>query len=874
MPSAPRQQVVGATQRAAAWRQRPFSAGFCPLAHGELDYRRVAQLELQQLRGPRLLSRPSLQRDRTCATRTTRERPAMAQPARRHAFGAPGIEPRWTRSDKQAVGTAYSASSRIWFTLAAGIVSEVYYPTIDRPQIRDLQYLITDGSTFFHDERRLTTATVEQLADIALGFRVTSTNEKQGYQLVKEIITDPHYACLLVHTRLEGDESVLARLRLFALVAPHLEVGGTQNSGFCSEVAGHKVLMANKGNTWLALGASTPFLRRSCGFVGASDGWTDLADNFEMDWQFDAAEQGNIALTAEIDLARSREFTLAMALGDSKHDAQTTLLQSLGVPFSRHLERFIAQWHRVCGHVNPLAHVTGDAGALSRRSHSLLLAHEDKAYPGAMIASLSIPWGECKGDEDLGGYHLVWPRDLVHASTALLASGNTETPFRSLIYLACCQAIHGGFYQNFWIDGEPYWTGVQLDQVSFAILLAWRVKQAAALGDFDPYPMVLRAAAFLVQHGPATAQERWEENSGYSPSTLAANIAALTCAALFANERGDLATANYLHEYADFLECHLERWTVTTQGTLVSGISRHYVRILPVDIGNPEPMENPDRALVAIKNRPPGTQYIFPAKEIVDAGFLELVRYGIRKAGDPLIEDSLAVVDGTLRVETPYGPCWRRYNHDGYGQRDDGGPFLGWGRGRAWPLLTGERAHYELAAGRDVTPYIRALERFADGGLLPEQIWDAPDLPAYRLRLGRPIGSAMPLVWAHAEYLTLLRSVADGQVFDLLPAVVERYQARNDCKNLEIWKPNRHATTVAPLWTLRIQAPAEFLLHWSRDEWRQAHDAPATATQLGIHFVDIPIDRAQQAPIRFTFLWTAENRWEGRDYAVHVERSS
>ncbi len=322
---------------------------------------------------------------------------------------------------------------------------------------------------------------------------------------------------------------------------------------------------------------------------------------------------------------------------------------------------------------------TGDGGQLWRRSHSVLLAHEDKLYAGATIASLSIPWGESKGDDDLGGYHLVWPRDMVHTATGLLASGNTDTPYRTLIYLACSQAQHGGFYQNFWIDGQPYWQGVQLDQVSFAVLLAWRLKRAGALREFDPCAMVKSAAGFLVREGPATQQERWEENSGYSPSTLAANIAALHCAALMSEESGDAATAGFLHDYADFLESHIERWTVTTQGTLASDIPRHYIRILPVNPGDPDAMEDPNRATIELKNRPPGSPYSFPAKEVVDPGFLELVRYGIRKPGDRLIEDSLAVVDRLLKVDMPRGPAWLRYNHDGYGQRDDGGPYEGWG---------------------------------------------------------------------------------------------------------------------------------------------------------------------------------------------------
>jgi glucoamylase len=257
----------------------------------------------------------------------------------------------------------------------------------------------------------------------------------------------------------------------------------------------------------------------------------------------------------------------------------------------------------------------------------------------------------------------------------------------------------------------------------------------------------------------------------------------------------------------------------------------------------------------------------------VDAGFLELVRYGIRPPHDSLIVDSLAVVDAVLKVNTPFGPCWHRYNHDGYGQQDDGGPFMGWGTGRAWPLLTGERGHYEFAAGRDATPFIRAMEGFASvTGLLPEQVWDESDRPRGYLSCGRPTGSAMPLVWAHAEYIKLLRSVVDGNLFDLIPEVATRYRGtRSDQRGLEVWKPNRQVRRVKRGETLRIQVPAPFRLHWTCDEWRTVQDTPSVATRLQIEFVDIPISPTQEAPIRFTFFWTATDRWEGHDYAVAIE---
>lgn len=316
----------------------------------------------------------------------------------------------------------------------------------------------------------------------------------------------------------------------------------------------------------------------------------------------------------------------------------------------------------------------------------------------------------------------------------------------------------------------------------------------------------------------------------------------------------------------------MESWTVTTEGTLLAGVARHYLRILPERADNPDPAEDPNQGNITIANLPPGAQSVFPAKEIVDAGFLELVRHGIRRPDDPLIVDSLRVVDSVLKTETPFGPCWHRYNHDGYGQREDGGPFVGWGKGRAWPLLTGERGHYELAAGHDPKPFIRAMEGMASAtGLLPEQVWDDADQPQKYMYRGRPTSSAMPLMWAHAEYVKLLRSVADGKLSDLIPDVAARYLGgRADCRLLEIWKPGRQARSVKRGYVLRIQELVSFRLHWSDDEWQTVKDTPSSTTSLGVEFVDISIPATQQAPIRFTFYWTRTDSWEGRDYSVSV----
>jgi glucoamylase len=405
-------------------------------------------------------------------------------------------------------------------------------------------------------------------------------------------------------------------------------------------------------------------------------------------------------------------------------------------------------------------------------------------------------------------------------------------------------------------------------------MLAWRLHCEKGLGEFDPYHLVRKAAAYLIRNGPVTQQERWEEASGYSPSTLASNIAALICASVFFRVRGDEGTAIFTEEYADFLECHIEDWTVTNQGSLYPGISRYYMRILPEQVGQADPAANPESRTLKIKNLTDDQPSEFPAKDVVDGGFLELVRYGIRAAGDPVIVDSVKVIDAVLKIETSSGPAWHRYNHDGYGQREDGGPFTGVGRGRAWPLLTGERGHYELAAGRSAETYIRAMEQFASpSGLLPEQVWDEADKPESYMFLGKPTGSAMPLMWAHAEYIKLLRSASDGKVYDSIPAVGERYLGeRKPRKLVGVWKFDRQVTYVNQGRILRILGAEPFRLRWSSDGWKSQNDTESSGNALDIHFVDLPAGASSVVGTRvaFTFFWLNGDRWEGRDYDLVV----
>lgn len=782
------------------------------------------------------------------------------------AFGAPGIEPRWTSSAKDGIGTAYHSASRVWFTLSHGIINEIYFPHVDSPNTRDLQFLITDGETFCHEEKRDLDHLTERPDQDALLYRLTNTDREGRYRLVKEIVTDPHSSVLLMHTRLEIlDPKLRGKLRLYALLAPHMKGTGKNNSAWLCGLGGRKLIEAQREDVDMAFGCSPDFTRRSVGYVGSSDGWQDLMDNFKMDWEFGEATDGNIALIGEVDLSDGMAFTLGVGFGRTGHGACAHLLQAFATPFADQREKFASQWRRAHAKADLSAH-SKDGGAMLRLSQCVLLAHEDKTSQGAFVASLSIPWGDTKDDRDSGGYHLVWTRDMVQTATALLACGHTESPLRALIWLACVQAPDGGLPQNSSIHGVPYWTGIQLDEVAVPVLLAWRLQRANALRQFDPWTLVSRAVSFLILHGPVTAQERWEENSGYSPSTLATIIASVVCAAEFARDRKDGLAADFLLNYADWLSAHLEEWTVTLCGELVEGKPRHYIRITPADPNQAVAAPDPDQAEIIVANG--GGKH--PARNIVGGDFLHLVRLGVRAADDPLIVDSLAVIDHVIKCDLPQGPCWRRYNHDGYGEKTDGSAFDGAGEGRCWPILTGERGHYELAAGRDPMPFIETMEKFAnEDGMLPEQLWDADDLPERKLKRGGPTGSAMPLCWAHAEYMSLVRSHKDGVCFDRVEPVYQRYAKGGTDSTVEMWTLAHQPQQIAAGKTLRIITGKVATIHWSCDGWATANDVEMRDTGFGCWFGDLPPDQLQPG-VRIVFTFQRLEGWEGRDFQVEI----
>ncbi len=714
-----------------------------------------------------------------------------------HAPGAPGLEPRWSSSSKVGIGTAYHTSCRVWFTLSHGIINEIYWPTIDRPQVRDCGFLITDGETFVHEEKRDLKRSVEYPEKDCLYYRLTNEDPNGRYKLVKDVIADPHRDVVLMHCRLEiQDESLKGKLRVFALLAPHLDGGGSDNSGGVCDFAGRKLLRAERGRSFLAFGCEPDFVKRSAGYVGQSDGWQDIMHNREMAWEYCEATDGNIALTGEVDLSQGLEWTCAVALSASSVHCGTSLLQSLAVPFEEHRREYCNQWRRAeIKPENDLSSHTGDNGSIARLSRCVLLAHEDKVFTGAIIASLSIPWGEERGDGELGGYHLVWTRDLVQSASALLASGQVATARHALIWLSCIQQPDGSFPQNSWMDGKPYWSGLQLDETAAPALLAWRLWRANGLKEFSPRTVLKRSARFLMLQGPVTQQERWEEQSGYSPSTLAVVIAGLVCISEFAGMAEDTEVQSFILDYADWMNAHVDEWCACSVDT------PHYLRITPANPRHPDPHPDPNTLDIQLANG--GGKHA--ARDIIGGDFLHLVRLGLRAPDHPLVLNTIAIMDRAIKYDLPQGPGWRRYNFDGYGQRDDGGAFDETGVGRCWPILTGERGHYELATGRDPMPYIKALEEMTnEGGMLSEQVWDGEDQPGHGFKRGEPTGAAMPLCWSHAEYLSLVRSRKDGVVFDRIPACHERYVQSPKPHQWEIWTENHRTRTIPTGKNLRL----------------------------------------------------------------------
>ena len=724
------------------------------------------------------------------------------------APGAPGEVPAdWTEADKDGFGTSTTMGSKVWYTLDDGELTDVYYPDLGTPSVRDLQFIVSDGQTFAERESDAKTQEIRLVDEKALVYRQINTDISDGYRITKTYVTDPARSSVLVDVTFESLTG--EPYQLYALYDPSLDNGGDDDTATRSGAR----LLASDDGVASALVAAPEFSRTSNGFKGTSDGWTDLQNDYTMDWSYGSALKGNVVQTGRTSLTGlpgSQHLTLALGFGATTSGASRGAQSSLGTMFSTVMADYQAGWHQYLGslegtpssaNASPHLQNTYDVSVMT------LAAHEDKTYRGAYIASPSMPWVWGSGldnrgpDSTSGAYHLVWSRDLYQIATALLAAGDRAGAERALTYLFEVQQLpDGSFPQNSEVDGSRRWENLQLDEVAFPLVLAWQLERRDAATYRDH---VKPAADFILANGPATPQERWENQGGYSPATIASEIAGLVCAADIARANGDQAAADRYLRTADNWQKNVERWTVTTNGPLAD--HPYYLRI--TKDGRPN-----SATTYSIGDSGPSA---IDQRLVVDTSYLELVRLGVKRADDPNIVNTLDVVDSDavvgpfatppnepqkrgLRVDTPNGTFWHRFNFDGYGEQRNGAPWdIGFPTcdtlpdiclenqktlGRAWPIFAGERGEYELAAGSSAAA-VSASERLASiartgnvGYMLPEQVWDEnPPSGQTGFPRGEGTFSATPLAWTHAQYVRLAWSIDAGEPVEQPEIVAERY---------------------------------------------------------------------------------------------------
>ncbi|MEO8569598.1 MAG: glucan 1,4-alpha-glucosidase [Ginsengibacter sp.] len=787
--------------------------------------------------------------------------------------GSPGIPGRWTSSAKSGVGKALNSLSQVSFTISHGIINEVYFPREDQACTRDMELIVTDGKDFFSEEKRDTKHTTEMSGDGIPAYQITNECLQNRYRIEKEIITDPLRNTLLQKIKFLPLKGTKSDYHLYVLLAPHLGNSGGGNTAWVGDYKGIPMLFAERNGLVLALATSINWLKRSVGFVGASDGFIDIEQHRRMTWEYQRAENGNVAMTGEIDLAGVDDsFVLAVGFGYDAIEAGHHAWASIMDGFYYAKKRYTDEWLDWQTSLTPQEESQNNMGKLSRISAAVLRIHESKSFVGGTIASMSIPWGASKGDDDIGGYHLVWPRDLVQTAGGFLSMHSKDDAFRVINYLMVTQESDGHWPQNMWLSGKPNMTSIQMDQIALPILLINLCRDNGALDAHmirSYWNIIKKAVSYLVKYGPATKQDRWEEESGISIFTLATEISALLAAADFAEQNNEPGVAEYCRQTADYWNDNIERWTYVTNTPLAREVKveGYYIRLNPTGLA----ANDLNDKKIKLKNHP-DDKSVVPVNELVSIDALALVRFGLRAADDPKILNTIKVIDAKLKVDTPQGPCWHRYNNDGYGEHEDGSPYDGTGVGRAWPLLTGERAHYEIAAGNfeKAKSLLKTMEAFANHGLLPEQIWDTDDIPQHELYLGKHSGSALPLVWAHAEYIKLCWSLRHKKVFDMPLHTRERYIQNKTKVDWETWSFEYRCNSISKKKWLRIETLSSAIVRWSIDNWKTTNETTTRDTGLGIHFADVHTGATNPGNMLFTFYWQDAQCWEQKNFEVQI----
>ncbi|HEX2177787.1 MAG TPA: glycoside hydrolase family 15 protein [Nocardioidaceae bacterium] len=684
--------------------------------------------------------------------------------------GAPGRDPGYASADKQGFGTARSAESPVWFTLGHGGATDLYYPNLSTPASRGLQVVVTDGEDFVQRLSDVPTRTEPVDAKVP-AYRQTSTGS--GWEATVTYVTDPARTSVLVD--LEVESRTGERLRTYVVHEPTLTKDGADDR---SRSVGDMLVAWDK-TAASALLASPRFEETSSGYLGTSDGWTDLAAHKRLTASYDHAGPGHLGQVGRlpVDGVEATHAQVTLGYGTDRGAAIDAARQSSNTGFDALAELYAAGWEAYAASLDPAPDslATEHQRDVYWSSLVMLAASEDKQNTGGFVASPSMPWA-WRNDKDLapvpGPYHLVWPRDLYQHATALLAAGDEGAAHRAWQFLMSVQEPDGHFPQNTETTGEPHWTNIQLDETALPLVLAWQLDRT------DPASLqsVRKAAEFLVgfemdgHRSPWTPQERWENQSGYSPGTIAASIAGLVCAADLLERGGDPQAARRYRRVADEWAAKVDGWTATRNGRFSP--KPYYLRLSKEGDPNVASPYNPgDNYPREVDQR---TQ--------VDPSFLELVRLGIKPADDPIVTNTVEVVDRVLSEQTPAGVFWHRFTSDGYGEEADGSDWnIGEGRtyGRLWPIFAGERGEYELLAGQPGLASQRLTDMAAaanQGLLLPEQVWDnrAPADDG-QPRPGTPTRSATPLAWTHGQYVRLAWSIDAGAPVERPSVVVDRY---------------------------------------------------------------------------------------------------
>ncbi|MGW2769798.1 glycoside hydrolase family 15 protein [Streptomyces sp. NPDC001275] len=688
------------------------------------------------------------------------------------APGAPGTAsyPARLPADKTGFGTSYGTAGKTWFTLQGGRLSEVYYPTLDTPNVRELGFVVTDGKTFASRAEKASQH-VTQLADQrSLTYRIVATDKEKRWRLTTTYVTDTDRSALQIDVRFESLTG--HPYQVYTLYDPSLSGYGADDSGSTQGNA----LLASDDRTASALVATPGFTATSNGYQGTSDGWTDLLDDRRLEGTYDSAPKGNVVQTGRTTLTglgSNQHTTLALGFGANAGQALSTARTSARTGFDRVASAYADGWHTYLARLKPIpaALRTEHERQVYQTSAMALAASEDKSHRGAFVASPSMPWSG-KDSPSSSGYEGVWARDLYHIGTALIAAGDRAGAQRALNFMFDeLQQPNGSFPPKTRTDGTPLGNGIQLDQTAFPILLADQLGRS----DAKTWSHVKRAADFIVGYtsnghtAPWTQRDRWENQSGYSPATIASEIAGLVTAAKIAEANGDRDSAQRYLDTADAWQRKVKDWAVTHNGPYSD---KPYFLQLTKD-GNPNA-----GTTYAVSNGGPADA---DQRTIVDPSFLELVRLGVLPTDDPDIVHSLKVTDKQLGFDTPNGRFWYRGSFDGFGETADGNPWFvsqpgdGLTHGRGWVLLNGERGEYDLAGGNKdaAQAQLATMARTANSGhLMPEQVWDNQ---TPNVRPGTGTGSATPLAWSQAQYLRLAASIEHGKLIEQPANVACRY---------------------------------------------------------------------------------------------------